>query len=407
MKKLLLIPLILQVMSSNGQDFDYTYFDQSLTSNLRDVFFVNDEVGYAVSYYGAVIKSIDGGETWELTSLENELPLHGLAFIDENVGVAVGGDAGCSPTPCDIPGSKIFRTTDGGVTWTTTSPDQLELYTVTFSDASHGISAGLGNMFRTENGGETWEEIELEIFYNIQDIEFSNDIVFASCLFGKMIASTDNGMTWSELDTGVSTHLYTLDFAASDIGFGAGQGDFIRTFDGGQSWEVLDNAPSEIYSITAFDSDNLIASGRGAWAGNEFQGSIYFSSDGGNSWTNNDTLAISSIAYTHFVSNNLGFAVGQGSKILKLSVDNTNSNQLVGEVRPMVVYPNPSNGIFTFLGHDSAASSSIAVRDISGQVVFEMSDFHGQLDITSLPPGVYNVQFLTPKHIRPVNLVVN
>ena len=70
--------------------------------------FVNDLVGYGNrigNYFGAMYKTIDGGNTWSISiELEGE-DINAFHFVDENNGYFVG-DQGL-----------IYKTNDGGNNW--------------------------------------------------------------------------------------------------------------------------------------------------------------------------------------------------------------------------------------------------------------------------------------------------
>ena len=81
------------------------------------LFFFNDTLGWLAggrvrmigdTQTDAILKTTDGGKTWELNYMQDNYPMFGLwdiAFKDEMNGIAVGNHC------------KILRTTDGGKTW--------------------------------------------------------------------------------------------------------------------------------------------------------------------------------------------------------------------------------------------------------------------------------------------------
>lgn len=74
------------------------------------LYFTNDETGYAVGYEGSIIRTIDGGNSWERIRNGNELiqgtwHLNQVIFRDSQIGYIIGED-GC-----------FFKTTDAGMHW--------------------------------------------------------------------------------------------------------------------------------------------------------------------------------------------------------------------------------------------------------------------------------------------------
>ena len=232
---------------------------------------------------GALLKSTDGGTSWE----EVELPLDGrrifpfsLHFFDTEVGVAfANGFPPVVPTPV-----TIFYTEDGGETWSDVSPEldsaESRWYTQTqtlydvqgdtiwygtrfgrilrsvnqgkdwevfdaasgnvnsivFKDALNGIAVfenGLDGFLlptitmRTEDGGETWTQIEApDIIENLFYVEGSGGVYIGSTgqtVKPGFLISKDDGNTWTyDIPTvGGATYFFPRpDFGLmGDIGF--------------------------------------------------------------------------------------------------------------------------------------------------------------------------------------------
>ncbi len=113
--------------------------------------FADARTGFVVSHHG-ILKSTDGGRRWDFTSAP-ELAFAGLHFLSPLVGWAVGE------------GGTIVRTRDGGATWETQKTG-LNLFPllrdVKFVDEQHGYVVGFvprwnrSMILYTENGGESW-----------------------------------------------------------------------------------------------------------------------------------------------------------------------------------------------------------------------------------------------------------
>ena len=77
----------------------------SAHSWLYGVSFTDANNGTAVGVGGTILRTTDGGATWNLQSSGTSVVLSGVAFTDANTGAVVGD------------GGLILRTTDGGATW--------------------------------------------------------------------------------------------------------------------------------------------------------------------------------------------------------------------------------------------------------------------------------------------------
>lgn len=120
---------------------------------LRDVCFVNDSIGYACGY-ATIMKSHDGGRSWQMTPAKNEL-FSALSFVNEDIGYAVGRTG------------TIVKTIDGGESWQTlrsgSSPlnTTLRLNDVHFFSEKVGYIVGdNGVVWKTIDGANTWQHLE-------------------------------------------------------------------------------------------------------------------------------------------------------------------------------------------------------------------------------------------------------
>ncbi len=86
-------------------------------SHLTKVFFLNENLGWAVGHDATIIHTQDGGKTWSIQMLspETEKPFLDVLFFDANHGVAVGAYG------------MFYRTSDGGKTWTEEFHEELLL----------------------------------------------------------------------------------------------------------------------------------------------------------------------------------------------------------------------------------------------------------------------------------------
>lgn len=120
---------------------------------LRDVDFVNEKVGYACGY-SVIMKTQDGGFTWQLTPAKNEL-FSAICFLNEKVGYSVGRTG------------TIVKTSDGGDTWQTLRNGNnpfnpaIRFNDVAFLSEEIGYVVGdKGIVLKTTDGGKIWKALE-------------------------------------------------------------------------------------------------------------------------------------------------------------------------------------------------------------------------------------------------------
>jgi photosystem II stability/assembly factor-like uncharacterized protein len=115
---------------------------------------------YGVQRRTAIALTDDDGQTWTYVldpfpgGLKTIDPAYiGLQFFDARLGVLAGGDYSRR--------SVFARTSDGGHSWALVHNDSIggwlgEMNTVFFRDSLHGVAGGDDAVFRTSDGGVTW-----------------------------------------------------------------------------------------------------------------------------------------------------------------------------------------------------------------------------------------------------------
>lgn len=126
--------------------------------------------------------------------------------------------------------------------------------------------------------------------------------------------SIDEGVNWSTIIEEDDT-LYALIIgdAGQLINYADSDKDIVRSANGGSSWNVVHTSSYQEYDFCKSpDSDNYLF-GCGA------TGRIFRSTDGGLNWTEtNPAQAGSQNLYgIHFISNTVGWAIGDGGRIIK------------------------------------------------------------------------------------------
>jgi len=161
--------------------------------SVHDIFFLDENHGWAVGVPGTIIHTTDAGNSWNFqnnnapTSIRAE-SLYGVSFVDANNGWAVGSNG------------VIIHTTNGGATWERQHSGKGEyLLDVTFTDANNGWTVGRnGVIIHTSNGGETWTSQISNVTYNLYTVSFAdakNGIILGENTTTILVTS-DGGVTW-------------------------------------------------------------------------------------------------------------------------------------------------------------------------------------------------------------------
>ena len=116
------------------------------TETLNHIYFSDANDGTTVGTNGTILRTTNGGLSWQAQSSGRSENLVGVSFTNSTQGTVVGYNG------------TILKTTNSGITWSLqTSGIKNNLYNVFFTDVNTGIVVGNnGAIFRTTNGGFTF-----------------------------------------------------------------------------------------------------------------------------------------------------------------------------------------------------------------------------------------------------------
>lgn len=200
---------------------------------LTGVFFADDKLGWAVGHDGVILRTSDGGESWEVMrwAPEEEAPLLDVWFRDSEHGYAVGAYG------------LFLATSDGGTTWEERSISDDDSHLNRIAASASGrlyLAAERGMIHRSDDGGESWMMLPSPYdgsFFGA--LALSGDSVLVFGLRGHMYRSDDAGESWRKLETGtiamLTDGIVLADGRVLVVGLG---GAVLVSADGGRSFEL-------------------------------------------------------------------------------------------------------------------------------------------------------------------------
>ncbi|MFA7687636.1 MAG: YCF48-related protein [Moheibacter sp.] len=371
-------------------------------SRYDDVFFLNENLGWAADGAGsAVYKTTDGGNTWVQSSYNNGEYLRNIEFLNEDIGF-LGALS-----------DHFYRTTDGGETWETVWDLQGAIPAICGLDTvGESTVYGCGAYFepayiiKSTDSGETWDIIDMSAYANsLVEILFIDEetgyVSGGSNSGGVVLKTTDGGQTWTEIYNsgrpGEQVWKLQILFSNPDVMFGAVQsfdpfdGKLIKSEDGGQSW-ISRDVPDPFIQGVGFITENH------GWMGGHYSGFLE-TTDGGQTWNN---LGFGwSLNRFQIFSQNLVFC--SGHSIYKYT-DNLSVSDITTE-RPkdmeITVAPNPIKDVLNIsVDYPRSDHMVITLFDESGklikQLLRETIDSKGKKSYSfDFPqkPGVYHLLF--------------
>ena len=242
------------------------------TRRLDSVSVVNENVVWASGRNGTVVRTLDGGETWEVHVIPGAetLAFRDIEAFSKDVAFVLSNNGG--------PNARIYKTEDGGETWTLEfqSPIVISFYDCfAFWDQHNAIAVPDGEEGHFDvlrmTDGHTWENIG-DLFPPAQAGEgfFPASGTCITTRGGRLawavsggaaqprvIATTDRGDTWTSygIPMGGTASSGGLSIAFRDNHHGIlGGGEvaalgefqdnnFARSSDGGKTWQLATAAP--------------------------------------------------------------------------------------------------------------------------------------------------------------------
>lgn len=244
----------------------WTLQTSGVTARLRGVSAVSDRVAWASGSGSTVLRTADGGATWQKLSVTtDQLDFRDIDAIDDHRAYALSIGNG--------PASRIYKTTDAGATWTVqfkNDDDKAFFDAMSFWDADHGIVLGdsIDGQFcimTTETGGRLWSRVP------------NSRLPPASANEGAFAAS--------------GTNIALFDKTHAWIGTGAAaKARVLCTTDRGHTWKISETplraGPSAgIFSVAFRDAKNGVIVGGDYKLEDEAVDNCAVTSDGGATWT--------------------------------------------------------------------------------------------------------------------------
>ena len=366
------------------------------SATLYDVQFPSTSTGYIVGDSGIIMKTIDGGDSWTRSQIDPDYKYNAVSFLDANNGFIIGNKYG-------IHGGTLLHTTNGGDSWETViSAPNLMLQALYFLNDEIGFLGGRDSaqtiIWKTQDSGETWEETEIQgtSWLEVLDIHFPSPLIGYASLRRNVLKTIDGGNSWEPLfDPGTSPNsiLESVFFIDENVGFIAGWYDsaFWKTEDGGQTW----TDPTD-FSFTPFVIESTSEAGFGFGSFPQYS----YTTDEWNTWELIDLqlgLGNGILYGADFVTDDLGFAVGDQGTILKFGALPSSTSEIAATFHGRL-FPNPSSGEVVWELPQSVKNGRVEIRNLESTVLHTIhfeTESTIRLSNIQLPSGVYFLNLIS------------
>jgi photosystem II stability/assembly factor-like uncharacterized protein len=285
----------------------WTASDSNCPSPVASLSFPNDQVGYLLIANGTIFRTADGGNTWSRRTSVPGTPSTGGPVAPTDV-FFTGPDTGVATA-----GGQIYRTTDGGGSWTLVATHSAPLNGLSFLDPANGYAVGAGSsVLKTDDGGASWSVKTSGGAQTLTAIRCAN---LATCLItvstgDRLFRTTDGADTFSSV-TPSTFKIFAAGFASATRAVAAGEfGTTVFSNDAGATWSQLGGRLNAVLTrLRAVSSTLAFAVGH--------DGALARTTDGGGSWSLLGVSTSGAVVDAAFVSQSLGYALDSAGSVLK------------------------------------------------------------------------------------------
>ncbi len=393
--------------SIDGGD-NWTVTNKSNTYGFYCVEFPINEVGFTCGWNGRIYKTINCGDTWTLTSGTGSLVFRRMSMVNENLGFAACGNDHAST-------NKIYKTNDGQNWLQIKNFNDFIIGGMHFFDENTGIivgtSASKAAIRRTTDGGENWEDV-LSDNYNfvLENLHFEGQNGWTAGKYGSangIFRTNNGGQTWYQDFDELTGTPYGI-FQYDNVIFAVGTGGMIfkNNLTNMLYVEQINvSGENDINSITVQDGTLQIiaevlpeeATDKNVtWTISEGSDYGHINSEGILTATNNGTLRVRATA-------------NDGSEVFgETDIEISNQNIGVENIKnKFSICPNPSTGIFIIKTNENYFSE-IEITDITGKIIkqFQISERETIIDLKDRAVGVYFIRLKSKNSIFTEKIII-
>ena len=190
-----------RILVSDDRGGTWRYAASPTEATLTAVYFVDDRLGWAVGHDSTILRSQDGGDTWEQVhgAPDENAPLLDVWFADAEHGLAVGAYG------------LALATADSGRNWNPIRLDDGDRHLNAIAGGSDGrlfVVGESGALFRSDDRGRTWTKLEAPYkgsFFGVLILPDGSPLIFG--MRGKVFAGSPGGTAWQAVESGTGASL--------------------------------------------------------------------------------------------------------------------------------------------------------------------------------------------------------
>ena len=204
---------------------------------------------------GSTLYRLGNGANLSVVKVASTALYKGCHFFDAQNGLICGLSEGKE---------LVWRTTDGGLTL---NPIQVSTTELTYPTDFTFVSNSIGYLFatspfsgskiyKTTNGGLAWQIVKKEEEVFIYDMRFLTGALGHRLTYQGLETSRDSAKTWQNISSPIG--LRSLFFQTEQIGYvGNNEGEIFKTTNGGVSWSLIMKIPNGIVTNIKFPTSSI------------------------------------------------------------------------------------------------------------------------------------------------------
>ena len=199
----------------------------------------------------------------------NGITLHSICVVNTNLAYA-GGDS-----------NLLLKSTNGGESWQVLHAPAGNNSTsvIFFADEKQGFISTDHNYYFTVNGGASWDTEDSNtikyLFATYAKIHPRTDKFFIDPMngwqyrfsdiryYGYISRTNDGGKSWQMVNTNQHNRVFDVAFINAQSGFAVGENTILTSSDGGNNWEALRNqdgiSPPKYIALGVRDASTAFA----------------------------------------------------------------------------------------------------------------------------------------------------
>jgi len=392
LKLITLVTISLFMLTDVNAQWQKMPADTSLHAGYySSISFMSDSLGFLTGCSGpdawnsvGLFKTTDQGNSWTRIKGKSgggcDIP---ASFPVPNTGYSI-------ITYGTLQKNEVFKTTDGGATWNT--PDTTGHFylgqigftgTVYFTDSAVGFIAKDDSLYKTANGGKSWQLVHTA--------HVVHSLVFTSAHDGYaagehvLMRTGNGGNSWSVTNTGYS--LASLSFPSAASGYAVGKnGVILKTTDAGNTWQPQASGVSaaiDLHSVFCMNPNLCYAVGD--------SGVILNTTDGGATWLKQNS-GVKARLNAVSCAGSYCFAVGDTATLLRTTGGSVGIATASPKSNRVSVFPNPFQQDATLQSAFSLKDATLVLYNMLGEAIRTVPHIWGRETTISrggLSNGVY------------------